>query len=44
MHGMHWSWDELQATPEYVQRVAIDHLGLMAAEENRRAAQAKGER
>ncbi|GAA3032141.1 hypothetical protein GCM10020000_06360 [Streptomyces olivoverticillatus] len=33
MRRMHWSWDELQATPVYVRRYALDFLGLIAQQE-----------
>jgi hypothetical protein len=26
MREMHWSWEQLQATPEYVQRYSWDFL------------------
>ena len=37
MKRMRWSWEQLQATPTYVQRYSLDFLGLIGeAEENER--------
>ncbi|MFF0409055.1 hypothetical protein ACFYUY_01295 [Kitasatospora sp. NPDC004745] len=33
MRRMHWSWDDLQATPTYVRRYCADFLGLIADQE-----------
>lgn len=48
MRHMRWSWDELQATPHYVQRYAFDFLQAQFRHEsdqmdaaNRRAEQAQ---
>jgi hypothetical protein len=35
MRRMHWSWDQLQATPLYVRRYALDFLGMIAEQEER---------
>lgn len=42
MRRMHWSWEQLQATPMYVRRYCIDFLGLIAEQEE--AEQKKAER
>lgn len=42
MRRMHWSWEQLQATPVYVRRYCIDFLGLIAEQEE--AEQKKAER
>jgi hypothetical protein len=42
MQGMPWSWDELQATPAYVQRYCHDFLAIQA--EHERAAAEKAAR
>jgi hypothetical protein len=33
MRRMHWSWDDLQATPMYVRRYCIDFLNAIAERE-----------
>lgn len=33
MRRMHWSWDELQATPRYVRRYCLDFLGLVSQQQ-----------
>jgi hypothetical protein len=33
MRGMNWSWDELQATPAYVQRYCWDLMQIRAEAE-----------
>ena len=45
MKRMHWSWDQLSATPAYVQRYTLDFLRLVGeAEENdRKKAERKAE-
>ncbi|RLU78174.1 hypothetical protein CTZ27_37710 [Streptomyces griseocarneus] len=43
MRRMHWSWDELQQTPAYVRRYALDFLGLIAQQEHRAQDQARRE-
>ncbi|MGW2520437.1 hypothetical protein ACWC09_26180 [Streptomyces sp. NPDC001617] len=35
MRRMHWSWEQLQATPGYVRRYTLDFLGMIAAHEER---------
>ncbi|RLU81133.1 hypothetical protein CTZ27_33380 [Streptomyces griseocarneus] len=35
MYRMRWSWAEVQATPLYVRRYALDFLGLIAEQEER---------
>ncbi|MDI5965717.1 hypothetical protein [Streptantibioticus silvisoli] len=35
MSRMHWSWDQLQATPLYVRRYVLDFLGIIAEHEER---------
>lgn len=35
MRRMHWSWDELQATPVYVRRYCLDFLNAVAEAEER---------
>ncbi len=35
MRRMHWSWDQLQATPVYVRRYCLDFLGMLAEHEQR---------
>lgn len=35
MQGMGWSWEQLQQTPEYVQRYCADLMGLTRAAEAR---------
>ncbi|MFE9844671.1 hypothetical protein [Streptomyces goshikiensis] len=43
---MHWSWEELQATPMYVRRYCLDILGMIGEherQENERA-EARAER
>ena len=35
MRRMHWSWDELQATPLYVRRYCYDFLNAVAEQEQR---------
>lgn len=37
MRRMHWSWDQLQATPLYVRRYCLDFLGLIAEQEQDQA-------
>lgn len=37
MRRMHWSWDELQATPMYVRRYVLDFLNFIAEQEEREA-------
>jgi hypothetical protein len=37
MKRMGWSWDELQATPWYVRRYALDFLNMAAEHEERQA-------
>lgn len=43
MKRMHWSWDELQATPLYVRRYCLDILNMLGEHEQQetRRAQAK---
>jgi hypothetical protein len=45
MKRMHWSWEELQATPVYVQRYSLDFLRLIgeAEEASRKKAERKAE-
>ncbi|MEU4296340.1 hypothetical protein [Kitasatospora aureofaciens] len=33
MRRMHWSWAELQETPDYVRRYCVDFLALIAKQE-----------
>ncbi|MFI0914230.1 hypothetical protein [Streptomyces abikoensis] len=35
MRRMHWSWEQLQATPVYVRRYCLDILGMLAEHEQR---------
>lgn len=35
MRRMHWSWEQLQQTPVYVRRYALDFLGMIAEHEER---------
>jgi hypothetical protein len=46
MRRMHWSWEQLQATPSYVRRYALDFLGLIseAEEAQREKAERKAKR
>lgn len=46
MRRMHWSWDQLQATPLYVRRYALDFLGMISEHEEQEArrTQSKAER
>lgn len=37
MKRMHWSWEQLQATPTYVRRYTIDFLGMLAEHEERQS-------
>ncbi|NUR65143.1 MAG: hypothetical protein HOQ47_05230 [Streptomyces sp.] len=32
---MHWSWEQLQATPMYVRRYTLDFLSMLATHEER---------
>jgi hypothetical protein len=41
MRRMHWSWDELQQTPAYVRRYALDFLGMIGTHEEREAERAE---
>lgn len=43
MKRMHWSWDQLQATPLYVRRYCLDFLGLLSQEEQRQTDDARRE-
>lgn len=42
MREMHWSWDQLQATPEYVRRYCWDFTLARRAAEQASADRAKG--
>lgn len=33
MRRMHWSWEQLQATPLYVRRYTLDFLGMISEHE-----------
>lgn len=33
MRRMHWSWEQLQATPLYVRRYCLDILGMLSEHE-----------
>jgi hypothetical protein len=46
MKRMRWSWRELQDTPYYVRRYAMDFLGLIAEaeEKERKKAERKNKR
>jgi hypothetical protein len=35
MRRMHWSWEQLQATPMYVRRYTLDFLGMISEQEER---------
>lgn len=37
MRRMHWSWEQLQATPWYVRRYTLDFLSMLAQHEEREA-------
>lgn len=37
MRRMHWSWEQLQATPMYVRRYTLDFLGMISEQEEREA-------
>lgn len=37
MRRMHWSWEQLQATPMYVRRYCVDFLGMLGEHEERQA-------
>lgn len=37
MKRMHWSWEQLQATPWYVRRYTLDFLSMAAEHEERQA-------
>lgn len=37
MRRMHWSWEQLQATPWYVRRYTLDFLGMIAKYEEQQA-------
>jgi hypothetical protein len=41
MRRMHWSWDQLQATPLYVRRYALDFLGMIAEHEDQETKRAE---
>ncbi|MFF4644991.1 hypothetical protein [Streptomyces sp. NPDC001389] len=43
---MHWSWEQLQATPMYVRRYCLDTLGMLAEHERQESerAQARADR
>lgn len=41
MRRMHWSWDQLQATPLYVRRYALDFLGMISEHEEKEASRAR---
>ncbi|MFF4403841.1 hypothetical protein [Streptomyces sp. NPDC001404] len=43
MRRMHWSWDDLQQTPLYVRRYALDFLGLIAEQEEQENERARRE-
>ncbi|MFD9564342.1 hypothetical protein [Streptomyces sp. NPDC059994] len=38
---MHWSWEQLQATPLYVRRYCLDIIGMIAEQEDREAKRAE---
>lgn len=40
MRRMHWSWEQLQATPVYVRRYCLDILGMLGTYEEQQAAKA----
>lgn len=40
MKQMHWSWDQLEATPYYIQMYCWDFLQRELEEENNRAKEA----
>ncbi|MER6778501.1 MULTISPECIES: hypothetical protein [unclassified Streptomyces] len=46
MRRMHWSWEQLQATPLYVRRYCLDILGMVSEHERQQAEreQAKADR
>jgi hypothetical protein len=46
MRKMHWSWEQLQATPLYVRRYCLDTISMIAEQERREneRAQAKADR
>lgn len=46
MRRMHWSWEQLQATPMYVRRYCLDTLGMLDERERQESerAQAKADR
>lgn len=35
MRRMHWSWEQVQATPMYVRRYCLDFLGMISEHEER---------
>lgn len=41
MRRMHWSWEQLQATPVYVRRYCLDILGMLGTYEEQQAAKAE---
>lgn len=41
MRRMHWSWEQLQATPIYVRRYCLDILGMLSAHEEQEAKRAE---
>lgn len=41
MRRMHWSWEQLQATPWYVRRYTLDFLGMIAKQEERESERAR---
>lgn len=43
MRRMHWSWEQLQATPGYVRRYCLDFLGLIAEQEKTRNDEAQAD-
>lgn len=46
MKRMHWSWDQLRATPIYVRRYCLDILGMLGEHERQemRREEAKAKR
>ena len=41
MKRMHWSWDQLQATPVYARRYCLDFLGMLSEHESQEAKRAE---
>ncbi|WP_189764627.1 hypothetical protein [Streptomyces xanthochromogenes] len=38
---MHWSWEQLQATPLYVRRYTLDFLGMISEQEEKESQRAR---